>query len=130
MSVDGGKFDLRLLRDLLDGSGTDAPDLPGNHARGWVGLKRLDDESPLPRRKSFSFSRFSAASRIFASLAILPTVLALTSPTSLATLLAFGLASSASMMRARVSGESLFVFPIVTAASRISAFLAIAFTVD
>ena len=57
----------------------------------------------------FLFSGFSAASRMFASLAILPTVLALTSPTSLATLLAFGLAASASTMRARVWGESRFL---------------------
>ena len=67
---------------------------------------------------------------MFASLAILPTVLALTSPTSLATLLAFGLAASASTMRARVWGESRFLFPIVTAASWMPAFLAIALTVD
>ena len=67
---------------------------------------------------------------MFASLAILPTVLALTSPTSLATLLAFGSATSASTMRARVSDESRFLFPVPAAASRMSAFLAIALTVD
>ena len=57
VSVDGGKFDLRLLRDLLDGFGADAADLPGNHARVRVGSKRLDDARPLFRRKSFSFFR-------------------------------------------------------------------------
>ena len=33
VSVDGGKFDLRLLRDFLDGFGADVADLPRNHAR-------------------------------------------------------------------------------------------------
>ncbi|MFZ0207717.1 MAG: hypothetical protein WAL59_16720 [Roseiarcus sp.] len=57
MPVDGGKFDLRLLRDLLDGFGADAADLPGDHARVRVGSKRLDNANPLFRRKSFSFFR-------------------------------------------------------------------------
>ena len=56
MSIDRGNFDLRLFRDLLDSSGANAPDLPGNHARVRVGFKSLDGLRAPLRRKSFCFS--------------------------------------------------------------------------
>jgi hypothetical protein len=47
-SIDSGKLDLCLFRDLLDGFGTDVPDLSGHHACVRIGLKLLDDlRSPL-----------------------------------------------------------------------------------
>ena len=130
VSVDGGNFDLRLLRDLLDGFGADAADLPGDHARVRIGSKRRDDASPLFRRKSFSFFRFSPQAgysplwRSYRPFSRSRRRL-LWRPCLRSDWLA-----SASTMRARVSGESRFLFSILTAASRMSAFLAIALTVD
>src|SRR5580658_5326404 len=55
----------------------------------------------------FAFSKFSAASGMFASLAIALTVPGLIPPISLATAVAFGLALSAAVIFARASEENL-----------------------